>query len=63
VRGRGARNFGDISEIHLFYYYWNLSPSEFILLTDTIRGITMSGEKWDLTQPIHKYCPETDTPL
>ena len=47
----------------LYCYYWNLSPSEVILLTDTIRGRTLSGEKWDLTQPIHKYCPETDTPL
>ena len=23
----------------------------------------MSGDKWSLFQPIHKYCPETDTPL
>ena len=47
----------------IFCYYSNLSPSEVTLLTDIVRGRSMSGDKWTLFQPIHKYCPETDTPL
>jgi hypothetical protein len=33
------------------------------LLNDSIRGRTLGGEKWELQQTIHKYCPETNTPL
>jgi len=48
---------------NLYCHHWNLTPSEVSLLHDSIRGRTLGGEKWELQQPIHKYCPETNTPL
>ena len=42
----------------LYCYYWNLSPSESILHIESC-----PEKSGTCTQPIHKYCPETDIPL
>jgi hypothetical protein len=47
----------------LYCYTWNLLQEETTRLTDIIHGRFMSGEKWELSHPIHTYCPEVTTPI
>ena len=61
---------GDIRPSHttrnrgpLYCYTWNLLQEETTRLTDIIHGRSMSGEKWELSHPIHTYCPEATTPI
>ena len=44
-------------------YTWNFSSDEVARLVDLIHGRSMTGEKWELKQPIRTYCPEADTPI
>jgi hypothetical protein len=34
-----------------------------VRLEDIIHGRSMSGEKWELSQPTRTYCPEANTPI
>jgi hypothetical protein len=47
----------------LYCHTWNFSPEEVSRLTDIVHGRSMTGEKWILSNPIHTYCPEADTPI
>jgi hypothetical protein len=47
----------------LYCHTWNLSQEETVRLKDIIHGRSMSGEKWELSHPIHTYCPEANTPI
>ena len=61
--GESCPSHSTRNQSSLSCYTWNFSSDEVARLVDLIHGRSMTGEKWELKQPIRTYCPEADTPI